>query len=98
MIFPIAWKIKRDGDMPSSCEVPRSAFQTILRKAREAVQKDFQNFLNFSRRSVFENANIVLFLNRRGVLDEATKDRLVDELKILAAKISAFSKTLGTGD
>jgi hypothetical protein len=31
-------------------------------------------------------------------LDEATKDRLVDELKILAAKISAFSKTLGTGD
>jgi len=75
-----------------------SISNNIAEGSGSSSKKDFQNFLNFSRRCVFENANIVLFLNRRGVLDEATKDRLVDELRILAAKISAFSKTLGTED
>ena len=72
-----------------------SISNNIAEGSGSSSKKDFQNFLNFSRRSVFENANIVLFLNRKGVLDRATKDRLVEELRILAAKISAFSKTLG---
>jgi four helix bundle protein len=57
-------------------------------------QKDFQNFLNIARRSVAENANIVLFLMRKKILSEDEGGALLDDLRALAARITAFSKSL----
>jgi four helix bundle protein len=56
--------------------------------------KDFRNFLNIARRSVFENANMVLFLRRKGVLAAEPAADLLDALRVLSAQIAAFAKSL----
>jgi len=57
-------------------------------------RKDFQNFLNIARRSVAENANIVLFLMRKKMLSQNECASLLEDLRALAAEITAFSKSL----
>jgi len=56
--------------------------------------KEFARFLDISRRSVFENANIVILLCRRKLLDERTQSNLLESFDILSRRISSFKKTL----
>ena len=56
--------------------------------------KEFSQFLNFARRSTFENANILLLLNRRKLITDDTLERLFDKLDHLSRKINAFQKSL----
>ncbi len=56
--------------------------------------KDFANFLKFSRRSVFECANIVIIVERRGVITHELKEELLGKLEHLSRKITNFRKTL----
>lgn len=56
--------------------------------------KDFRNFLNISRRSVAENANIVLFLCRKKMITTSEANVLLEDLRALAARITAFGNTL----
>lgn len=56
--------------------------------------KDFRNFLNIARRSVFENANIVHFLQRKGVVAAARSAELLEALRVLSAQIASFAKSL----
>lgn len=72
-----------------------SVSNNIAEGSGSGSDRDFKNFLNIARRSVYENANIVLFLARRGGIDQSTRDRLVERLRVLYAKISAFANTLG---
>jgi four helix bundle protein len=80
-------------------QVAQSEMITWAARRREGSgsgsDRDFKNFLNIARRSAYENANIVLFLARRGEIDQSTRDRLVERLRVLYAKISAFANTLG---
>lgn len=71
-----------------------SVSNNVAEGSGSGSDKDFRNFLNIARRSAYENANIMLFLARRGVLKKATSEDLVERLRILSAKISAFSKSL----
>lgn len=57
-------------------------------------KKDFNNFLNIARRSTFENANIVIVLNRQELIDLEYKNELLDDLDHLCRKISNFQKSL----
>ena len=57
-------------------------------------KKDFSNFLNFARRSTFENANVVIILRMRGLINEETQERLLDRLDQLCRQITSFQKTL----
>lgn len=56
--------------------------------------KDFANFLNIARRSTFENANILILLQRRNLIDESVLNPLLDELDHLCRKITNFQKSL----
>lgn len=56
--------------------------------------RDFRHFLNIARRSVHENVNIVLFLERKGVIPGAAASVLVEDHRVLAAKISRFRESL----
>lgn len=57
-------------------------------------KKEFKNFLNIARRSAFENANILIILNRRKLLTEDVVERLLDKLDKECRMITNFKKTL----
>jgi four helix bundle protein len=56
--------------------------------------KEFANFLNIARRSTFENANILILLQRRNLIDQATLNSLLEDLDHLCRKITNFQKSL----
>ena len=57
-------------------------------------KREFLNFLNIARRSTFENANMVLVLEKRGFIDEVEATELLRTLDHLCRKITNFQKTL----
>jgi len=57
-------------------------------------KKEFNQFLNIARRSTFENANIVILLARRGLIEEAVLDKLLSQLDSLCRQITSFQKSL----
>lgn len=57
-------------------------------------KKEFNYFLNVARRSTFENANILLFLNRRKMIGEDKLNILLDKLDKECRMITNFKKTL----
>jgi four helix bundle protein len=74
-----------------------SVSNNIAEGSGSKSEKDFRNFLNIARRSVFENANIVLFLRRKGVVGAEAAAELLDGLRVLSAQIAAFAKSLPRG-
>lgn len=57
-------------------------------------KKDFSRFLDIARRSTFENANILIILERRCLVDNEKKEALLDQLDLLCRKITSFQRTL----
>ncbi len=57
-------------------------------------KKDFRNFLNIARRSTFENANILIILNRRNLIDNIRLEKNLDDLDKLSRQITNFRKSL----
>jgi four helix bundle protein len=55
---------------------------------------EFRNFLNIAKRSTFENANILIVLNKRNLIDNSTMDQVLQRLEILCRKITNFQKSL----
>jgi four helix bundle protein len=58
--------------------------------------KEFCHFLNIAHRSTFENANILIILQRRNLIDQVTLDLQLEELDHLCRKITNFQKSLST--
>ena len=56
--------------------------------------KEFIQFLNIARRSTFENANILILLQRRGLINQELLDTILDRLDKLCRQITNFQKTL----
>ncbi len=56
--------------------------------------REFILFLNIARRSTFENANILILLTKRKIIDETVTNELLDQLDMLCRKITNFQKTL----
>ena len=59
--------------------------------------KEFRHFLNIARRSVFENANMLIIFQRRGLVSADQRAQLVQELDELCRMITSFSRSLGQG-
>ncbi|MGD8521280.1 MAG: four helix bundle protein [Desulfobacterales bacterium] len=71
-----------------------SMSNNIAEGSGSSSKKDFNNFLNIARRSAFENANILIILERRSLIDAARLDKLLTDLNILCRQITNFRKTL----
>jgi four helix bundle protein len=80
------------------CEQLRGAALSVSNNIAEgsgsSSAKDFKNFLNIARRSVFENANMLLFFARKGLVDANIADQLLEDHRILSARIKKFASTL----
>jgi len=61
-------------------------------------KKEFANFLNIARRSTFENANILILLERRYLISKSELQVLLDKLDKLCRQITNFQKTLKRDD
>ncbi len=56
--------------------------------------KEFAQFLNFARRSTFENANMLIVFERRGLIDDKNKDKLLNDLEEECKMITGFIRSL----
>ncbi len=55
---------------------------------------DFASFLNFAHRSVFENANILMTLSRKGYISSVGLNELLTQLEEESRMLLAFMRTL----
>ena len=71
-----------------------SMSNNIAEGSGSSSKKEFTQFLNIARRSTFENANILILLNKRNLITEDVLESLLDKLDHLCRKITNFQKTL----
>ena len=71
-----------------------SMSNNIAEGSGSSSKKEFSQFLNIARRSTFENANILIILERRKLITDKTLDALLDKLDSLCRQITNFQKSL----
>ena len=71
-----------------------SMSNNIAEGSGSVSKKEFKHFLNIARRSTFENANILILLNRRKIISKEQLDHLLIEIDSLCRQITSFRKTL----
>ena len=71
-----------------------SMSNNIAEGSGSSSNREFSQFLNIARRSTFENANILILLQRRKLIKEDTLENLLDKLDHLCRMITNFRKTL----
>jgi four helix bundle protein len=57
-------------------------------------RREFSSFLNIARRSTFENANVLIVMEKRKLVDEVEVTVLLQRLDRLSRKITSFQKAL----
>lgn len=71
-----------------------SMSNNIAEGSASTSKREFYQFLNIARRSTFENANILLILNRRQLIDHDTLHNILERLDVLCRKITNFQKSI----
>lgn len=71
-----------------------SISNNIAEGSGSTSKKEFIQFLNIAKRSTYENANILILLNKRKIIGNEELNTLLEELDILCCKITNFQKTL----
>jgi four helix bundle protein len=71
-----------------------SMSNNIAEGSGSSSKKDFKQFLNMARRSTFENANVLILLQKRNLISDDTLEKLLDELDHLCRQISNFQNSL----
>ncbi len=71
-----------------------SISNNIAEGSGSASKREFHQFLNIARRSTFENANILILLQQRGLIEEDALATFLDKLDHLCRKITNFQRTL----
>jgi len=71
-----------------------SMSNNIAEGSGSSSKKEFTQFLNMARRSTFENANILILLQKRGLINEESQNKLLDQLDFLCRQITNFQNTL----
>ena len=73
-----------------------SMSNNIAEGSGSTSKREFLNFLNIARRSTFENANILLVLEKRQLLGPDVVTEMLDRLDHLCRKITNFQRSLRT--
>ena len=71
-----------------------SMSNNIAEGSGSSSRKEFKQFLNIARRSTFENANILILLQKRGLLTSESLDEHLKKLDILCRQITNFISSL----
>ena len=71
-----------------------SMSNNIAEGSGSSSKKEFKNFLNIARRSTFENANILIILKRRNLIQSDQLEKNLDDLDKLCRQITNFRKSI----
>ena len=71
-----------------------SISNNIAEGSGSTSKKEFSNFLNIARRSAFEDANILIVLNRKKLISNEKLNNLLDNLDKECRMITNFKKHL----
>lgn len=71
-----------------------SMSNNIAEGSGSSSRKEFKQFLNVARRSTFENANILILLEKRKLITEKRVDDLLTKLDSLCRQIINFQRSL----
>ena len=71
-----------------------SMSNNIAEGSGSSSKKEFRQFLNIARRSTFENANVLILLQKRDLVTKESTDRLLNKLDSLCRQITSFQSTL----
>ena len=71
-----------------------SMSNNIAEGSGSSFKKEFKQFLNTARRSTFENANILILLQRRSIITEESLSKLLVDLDSLCRQITSFQNSL----
>jgi len=71
-----------------------SMSNNIAEGSGSSSKKEFIQFLNVGRRSTFENANILIILERRKLITKELLDSLLNQLDSLCRQITSFQNCL----
>jgi four helix bundle protein len=66
----------------------------IAEGSGSSSKKEFKQFLNMARRSTFENANILILLERRNLISKESLDELLTKLDRLCRQITNFQGSM----
>jgi four helix bundle protein len=66
----------------------------IAEGSASSSKKVFCRYLDIAKSSSFENANIMILLNRRNLITEEEKENLLESLDKLCRKTTNFQKAL----
>ena len=66
----------------------------IAEGSGSSSNKEFAQFLNIARRSTFENANMVIVFEDRGLIKGGTRDELLSDLEQECRMITGFIRSL----
>ena len=71
-----------------------SMSNNIAEGSGSSSKKEFKHFLDIARRSTFENANILILLEKRNLVTKESLDKLLDQLDYLCRQIKNFQNAL----
>lgn len=71
-----------------------SMSNNIAEGSGSSSKREFKNFLNLARRSTFENANILILLERRKLIRTSQLEKNLEDLDKLCRQITNFIKSL----
>jgi four helix bundle protein len=75
-----------------------SVSNNIAEGSGSSSKLEFKQFLNIAKRSTFETANILVILDKRGILDGGILESYRERLDALCRKITNFQKSLMKGE
>jgi four helix bundle protein len=75
-----------------------SVSNNIAEGSGSSSKLEFKQFLNIAKRSTFETANILVILDKRGILDGGILESYLERLDALCRKITNFQKSLMKGE
>jgi four helix bundle protein len=71
-----------------------SISNNIAEGSGSSSKKEFKQFLNMARRSTYENANILILLEKRDLISNENLNELLDQLDHLCRQITNFQTSL----
>lgn len=71
-----------------------SISNNIAEGSGSSSKKEFIQFLNIARRSIFENANILILLQKRSLITDEFLEKILDQIDHLCWQITKFQSSL----
>ena len=71
-----------------------SMSKNIVEGSGSSSKTEFRQFLNMARRSTFENANILILLQRRNLVSVESSEELLTKLDRLCRQITNFRSSM----